>query len=209
MDNMTVGGVSPNSGASDSTVTLAPDKAITTDPWTEKYTYTNVDNDGWGEIVRKEETQPEAIALSPALQLAALLRSAQYWEEVEGAVEEINPQVKKEAWALLTGEEKGRLNSLKAIALLPPVEIEPQATKAAVDDQAPQLLQQDTVGTATQVEEEMQLHTFKVGDRVDWDDCPSPMSGQSPFVIEEIEGATAKLEYFVPRAPLSELRLTK
>jgi hypothetical protein len=172
----------------------------------------------------------------------------------------------------------------EAIAPLPLVEIEPQATKAAVDDQTSQLLKQDTVGTATQVEEEMQLHTFKVGDRVspkpetsayrlleklvdyevyntvnprsnpqstllyvrpvgssdtmcpvfpvedfeliqfavpqddclfkvgdrvDWDSCPGSMSGQGPFVIQEIEGATAKLEYFVPRAPLSELRLTK
>jgi hypothetical protein len=50
---------------------------------------------------------------------------------------------------------------------------------------------------------------LKVGDRVDWDDCPGTMAGQGPFVIQEIEGATAKLDYFVPRAPLSELRLTK
>jgi hypothetical protein len=52
MDNMTVGGVSPNSGASDSTVTLAPDKAIAPASGERKYTKVNVDDNGWGGKVR-------------------------------------------------------------------------------------------------------------------------------------------------------------
>ncbi len=47
------------------TVTVVED-AIAPAPWAEKYTYINVNDDGWGEIVRKEETQPEAIAPTPA-----------------------------------------------------------------------------------------------------------------------------------------------
>jgi hypothetical protein len=95
----------------------------------------------------------------------------------------------------------------EAIAPVNPIKNAPEATEVEEAKQTSKSIQGDTVEAATKVEGEMQLHTFKVGDLVHWDECPGPMSGQSPFVIEEIEGATAKLEYFIPRAPLSELRL--
>jgi hypothetical protein len=65
-DNMTVGSVCSDPGVSDSTVTFTSDNALATDPWEEKYTAINVDADGWGEIIRNEEVQPEAIAPCPA-----------------------------------------------------------------------------------------------------------------------------------------------
>jgi hypothetical protein len=61
MDNMTVGGVSPNSGASDSTVTLTPDKAIALASGEKKYTEINVDDDGWGKKVRVSLPQKPSI----------------------------------------------------------------------------------------------------------------------------------------------------
>ena len=80
-------------------------------------------------------TAEEAIAPSPALQLAALLRLTQCWEEVEAVTEAVSPQVKKEAWALLPSEEKGRINSLKEITPTTPCENAPEAAQTPVEDE--------------------------------------------------------------------------
>lgn len=50
--------------------------------------------------------------VSPALQLAALLRSAQCWTDVEEALATA-PNSKTEAWALLTAEEKAQIKTMK------------------------------------------------------------------------------------------------
>jgi phage/plasmid-associated DNA primase len=54
----------------------------------------------------------EQVNPSPALQLAALLRSADCWAQVEEAIA-TSPESKTEAWKQLTPEEKDRIRELK------------------------------------------------------------------------------------------------
>jgi hypothetical protein len=94
MDNMTVGGVSPNSGASDSTVTLTPDKAIALASGEKKYTEINVDDDGWGKKVRVSLPQKPSIeeADSTAVEDAIASPTQEIW-----------------AWSRETGECLGQV----------------------------------------------------------------------------------------------------
>jgi len=55
---------------------------------------------------------------SPALELAVLLRLTECWSEVEEVIA-VYPESKAEAWALLTSEEKSRIQALKPKALKP------------------------------------------------------------------------------------------
>ncbi len=48
---------------------------------------------------------------------------------------------------------------------------------------------------------------LKVGDRVNWSECPTHCESFSPFVIDEIEGDYAKLDLFAKLVPLVELQL--
>jgi hypothetical protein len=57
----------------------------------------------------------EQVNPSPALQLAALLRLADCWAQVEEAIA-TSPEAKTEAWKQLTPEEKIRIRTLKEIA---------------------------------------------------------------------------------------------
>jgi hypothetical protein len=55
----------------------------------------------------------EAIALTPALQLAILLQMSQSWEEVEAVTEAVEFEAKTEEWSLLAPEEQTRIRTLK------------------------------------------------------------------------------------------------
>jgi hypothetical protein len=52
-----------------------------------------------------------------------------------------------------------------------------------------------------------QLPLLKVGDRVNWSECPAHCESFSPFVIDEIQGSYAKLDLFAKLVPLVELQL--
>jgi hypothetical protein len=64
-----------------------------------------------------DETE-EAIALTPALQLAILLQMSQSWEEVEALTESVEPEAKTEAWSLLAPAEQSRIRALTNCQLL-------------------------------------------------------------------------------------------
>lgn len=74
---------------------------------------------------------------SPSLRLAALLRMAECWAEVE-AVVNATPELKTEAWNHLTADEKNRLLDLKDDYLLEPLSTqethsEGQTTTSSID----------------------------------------------------------------------------
>jgi hypothetical protein len=119
-DNMTVGGVCSDPGVSDSTVTLTPDNAIAHDPWEEKYIATNVDADGWGEIVRKEE----AIAPMPLEQLNST-----------------SADESGEAIAPPPPEEKYTPAIVDVDELLPPVRVQTPAIPVGIESEAVNCLQ--------------------------------------------------------------------
>ncbi len=111
--------------------------------------------------------------LSPAVELAALLRLAECWEEVEAVTQSVDSATKTEAWSLLTNEEQARIRAIK-----------PTSIELAQAEREP----------------------IQVGDKVIWDECPGHLSWMNPFVVESIEGSSAKLEYCTVLAPLPELR---
>lgn len=49
--------------------------------------------------------------------------------------------------------------------------------------------------------------SFKVGDRVVWDNCPGHCAFLNPFNIQAIEGDFARLDCIVDLIPLTELML--
>lgn len=129
-------------------------------------------------LLPQKQVWEEAIAsstdaLSPAVELAALLRLAQCWEEVEAVTQSVDSATKTEAWSLLTNEEQARIRAIK-----------PTSIELALEEREP----------------------IQVGDKVSWDECPGHLSWMNPFVVEAIEGSSAKLEYCTVLAPLTELR---
>jgi hypothetical protein len=48
--------------------------------------------------------------------------------------------------------------------------------------------------------------SLKVGDRVEWDECPAHCSCFNPFTIYKIEESKAWLEYYSEPVPLAQLR---
>ncbi len=117
----------------------------------------------------------------PALQLAALLRLAECWSEVEEAIS-TDPDSKTDAWAQLTPQEQSQIRALKS-------EINSEQELNAT-------LRQSSVSTQ-----------FQVGFRVNWSKCPANCEDLSPFVIDEIHGDEAKLDLFAKLVPLVELEL--
>lgn len=111
-DNMAVGCVCSDPGVSDSTVTLTPDNAIAHDPWEEKYTVINVNADGWGEIVRKEEAiapTPDECE-NPVIPVEIEPEAVQALVEDEIGVDEESAANKtKWAWSRTTGECLGKV----------------------------------------------------------------------------------------------------
>jgi len=126
----------------------------------------------------------EAIALTPALQLAILLQMSQSWEEVEVLTESVEPEAKTEAWSLLAPEEQSRIRALKQLPMT-------NCQLLIANDQLPMT----------------NCQLLKVGDRVNWSECPTHCESFSPFVIDEIEGDYAKLDLFAKLVPLVELQL--
>jgi hypothetical protein len=162
--------------------------------------------------------EPEVSEWTNPEELEAIARDLNQCEDAETLAllrEAWQPQVMDAAYKLLSSEKHSlikqweiELNSTST----PASQDEPREIEAEGNKETYQVeIEANTSPSSTEPNQvpptEQAPHSFKVGDRVHWDDCPGPMSGQNPFVIEEIEGATAKLEYFIPRAPLSELRI--
>ena len=120
----------------------------------------------------------------------------------------IAPDPWEEEYTLVNVDADGWGEVVRVQSPASPVENAPEAAEVHTHDQTdktPQPLQQDTVETATQVEEEMQLHTFKFGDRVFVNSCPHT-DKCGPYSVEKIDGEFARLEMFSKPVRLSDLR---
>jgi hypothetical protein len=136
------------------------------------------------ELCRSEEGLLNEV--SPAVQLAILLRMTQDWEEVQALTESVRSEAKTEAWSLLTPEEQSRIRALKS------------EQERFFDQCSTELRRTSEVSVSAQ---------FKVGDRVYWSECPAHCEHFSPFEIMSIDGDYAKLDLFAKLVPLVELQL--